>query len=206
MQHAKDQLPGFEEALKAETAKLTSLKDELAKLIAGRDLAIRKAVEHAPNYVGYDNGLVAQVRVVESLADNDPKIAVLIVLVDIVSFGLELAAVLSRVTGYAPTTFAALLARDVYIGAVRIADEMVKELERRGGGEPGAPQSMPAETPPGDHQGGGGAAAAEPPKSADDPVAQPPKRKRGRPRKLTVITGGNGQEQLGQRPDPRGPV
>lgn len=209
MQHATEQLPSFEASLKAETDKLTGLKDELAKLIAGRDAEIRKAVENAPNYIGYDNGLVSQIRVLEALSGKDRKIAVLIVLVDVVSFGLELAAVLSRVTGYAPTTFAALLARDVYMGAVRIVEEMMEELEKRQGEEPDAPESMPSKMPPDNNEGGSGAAMAVPPKSAEDPGSQPSKRKRGRPRKhplLTVITGGNGQEPSGQRPEPPRPA
>jgi hypothetical protein len=195
---AKDQLPHFEESLKAETAKLTGTKDELTKLIAGRDLAIRQAVEDAPNYVGYDNGLVAQISVLEALASKDRKIAILIMLVDVVSFGLELAAVLSRVTGYAPTTFAVLLARDVYLSAVRIADEMMEELDQRNGEEPDE-SGLPAPAGPVDGTPGSGGAAipdpamstgeaalrSEPPES---PVAaapaspRPPKRGRGRPR------------------------
>lgn len=212
IQRSHDQLPAFEEALKAETAKLTSLKSDLANLIANRERAIRQAVEQASNHVSYDDGFRARLVILEQIAESDTKIAVVIILVDVVSFGLELAAVLARVTGYAPTTFAALLARDVYMAAVHIADEMLTELktiEDKNSDESGASTTALSDKP---LDGSPGATAAPVPPANGGETAQPvqaPKRKRGRPRKhgpLTVITGGNGQEHPGQPPSPRTPA
>jgi hypothetical protein len=81
-------------------------------------------------------------------------------LIDLTSFGFELAAVLAKVTSYVPTTYAALLARDAYMQVVHIVDEMMVQLNH-GSGET-------------DLFG-----------NSVDPLS-PPKRPRGRPRKTTT--------------------
>ena len=44
------------------------------------------------------------------------------------SFGLELAAVLAKITSFIPTTYAALLARNAFILVVDIVDEMERRI------------------------------------------------------------------------------
>src|SRR5262249_4240388 len=83
------------------------------------------------------------------------------------------------VTSYVPTTYAALLARDAYMGAVRIVDGMTAELKVIDN----PPGVLPPETPPDDQSGSGSVPGAGRPGNASEPPPQPPKRGRGRPRK-----------------------
>jgi hypothetical protein len=186
-QRSDDQLPGFETALAAENAKLSTMKDELANLTQGRDDAIRKAVENAPDHVGRDDGLLAQLMALEHIAQSDPKIAAVIVLIDVTSFGFELAAVLAKVTSFVPTTYAALLARDAYMRVVRIVDDMAVELNG-GAGKGGAEaEILPRGAPVNDNRQGVGPVFAPAPFGSPDNPPQPPKRPRGRPRKSSSL-------------------
>lgn len=210
---SRDQLPPLETSLTVENAKLAELKSELAKMITGRDQSIREIVNNAPDHVGYNDGLLAQIAVLEQIAQRDQKIKFVIILIEVVSFGLELAAVMAKVFGNAPTTYAALLARDVFMDSVRLVDEMTDELKKREGGASDDPSPSPGDLPNGGTPSSGGAAAPSLSESKDEPAPpqppQPLKRKRGRPRKhppLTVITGGNAQEGSGQRPDQPAPA
>jgi hypothetical protein len=195
-QRITDQLPDFEKKFDAENLKLGNLKDQLATLIAGRDKAIRDGVENAPDHVSRDDGLLARIAVLERIAREDPKVAVVIILIDFVSFGLELSALLSTVFGGATTTFSALQEKDKYMRAVRIVEEMIDELNDIDRKKPG----------PSDDGGGSSSAAATDgqPANANDPSAQPPKRKRGRPRKHplpTIFKGPIGPGGEGPRPN-----
>jgi predicted nucleic acid-binding Zn-ribbon protein len=197
-QRTSDQLATFEDTLKAANTQLTALKSALATLTDGRERAIRNAVDSAPDHVNRETGFLAQIVVLEHLAQDDRKIAFVIILIDVVSFGFELAAVLAKITSYVPTTYAALLARNAYLTAVRIADEMMVALKasdtESGGGSPPLQPDMPIEA-----EQGSSSAPTTPPETIRA-VAQPPKRGRGRPRKHPLpapITGANGREDPG---------
>jgi hypothetical protein len=179
IQRAHDQLPEFEKALDVENAKLASLKDRLTALINGREDAIRRAVEKAPDHVNYDNGFLARIRVLGQIADESTKIASVIILIDIVSFGFELAAVLAKVTSYVPTAYSAFLARDAYLRVVRIVDEITSELKSIDGWDPKWPEILPPDEPDGGHD----AKLVPDPEPPPDSNPQPAKRGRGRPRK-----------------------
>jgi hypothetical protein len=175
-QRAREQLPGFEKALATENEKLTDLKNQLAALTAGRDAAIRNAIENAPDHVTYDDGFLRQLTILENMAEQDHKILAILLLVDFVSFGFELAAVLAKITSFVPSTYAMMLARDAYMRAVRVVDEMMAELDRV--------DDPPREKPRG---GEGGPDSTGAPQGPSNLVALPsPKRKRGRPRKNSV--------------------
>ncbi len=182
-QRSRDQRLAFEKTLDVENAELLKLKNELTNLTHGRESAIRRAIENAPDHVDSENGFLAQISELEQIAQKDTKIAVVIGLIDVISFGFELAAVLAKVTSYVPTTYSALLARDAYLGAVRTVDGMVAELHaetRKGNVEP---EILPPERPPGDKQGLDSAATLDPFGAPNDSSPTPPKRGRGRPRK-----------------------
>jgi Domain of unknown function (DUF4407) len=180
-QQAVEELPGFEEALKTETVKMSALKSELARLTRERDRAIRTAVENAPDHVRPANGLIGQLTALEAIAHEDPIITVIILLIDLVSFGFELAAVLAKMC-FVPTTYSALLAKNAYLSVVRIVDDMVAELNMTPllateiasalAKEAANENEFNAGKPPGTNPLGG---------TDGDP--QPPKRGRGRPRK-----------------------
>jgi hypothetical protein len=183
-----DQLPAFESALATETAKLSSLKDELTSLTHGREDAIRNAVENAPDYVDVDDGFLAQVTALEHLAQQDPKIAWLILLIELTSAGFELAAVLAKTLSYVPTTLAAVLASEAYMSDVRIVDSMMTELNGDPPKPAGSPHILPRDPPANDNATGASTIFAPAPFSGSgDHPPQPPKRRRGRPRKAPVF-------------------
>ena len=188
-QQSQAELPGFQKMLAAEDTKLASMKSALAALEAHRDDAIRAAVEAAPNYVPYDNGLLTQITVLDQIARDNPKIKAVIILVDVTSFGFELAAVLAKVTSYVPTTYAALLARSAYMQAVRIVDEMMVELNAspKSSGQQARSTQQPV-APEGSAGGNGGdAPEGDPFANLTGEAPTPAKRRRGRPRKKPLV-------------------
>ncbi len=180
LQHSQEQLPGFENALNEESGKLAALKKDLDDLIAGRETAIRKAIESAPDHVPFNGGFLARIMALEHISAEDSKIFLIIALLDVCSFGFELAGVLSKVTAYVPTKYSMIIARDSYMQAVRIADEMMRELKSFGIQNHEAPGIQPSDAPVADDNpapasaGAGNANGASPPSG---------KRGRGRPRK-----------------------
>ena len=108
-------------------------------------------------------------------------------LIDVISFGFELAAVLAKVTSYVPTTYAALLARDAYLRVVRMVDEMMVELKDGATSKNREAEILPPDLPADDERGHNGASTGPNPfDNPDDDSPQPPKRPRGRPRKTPL--------------------
>lgn len=177
-QHSHAELPAFQSMLAAEDTKLAATKNALAALEDHRDDAIRTAVEAAPDYVPYDNGLLAQITVLDQVAHENRRIEAVIILVDVTSFGFELAAVLAKVTSYVPTTYAALLARFAYMQVVRLVDEMMAELNA----SPGSRPEVVPPTAPWDQEERD-TAGSDPFSNPIGSLSAPPKRRRGRPRK-----------------------
>jgi Domain of unknown function (DUF4407) len=185
-QRSHGELPGYEATLTAEEAKLANLKAQLDGLIKGRPDAIRKAIESAPDYVPLNDGFLAQLIALEHIADEDHKIATVILLIDVVSFGLELAAVLAKVSSYVPMKYSALLAANSYAAVVRIVDDLMAELNRApatGNEIEFAPPPPPAND---NERNGGSSSGSDPFSDLDNPQPQPAKRPRGRPRKHPI--------------------
>jgi Domain of unknown function (DUF4407) len=181
-QQSRDTLPEFMGQLGAENRKLSSLKAELAARIAGREDAIRRAVESAPNFVPLDDGFLAQIAALEHIATNNLRIAFLIGLIDLISFALELAAVLSTVTSFIPTTYAALIAKEAYLRSVHMADEIYRVTDLC---DKMPTIEFPPRNPPPRSQGTGPVSSPTP-GGPQNPSPQPPKRPRGRPRKYPL--------------------
>ncbi|MDR3471227.1 MAG: DUF4407 domain-containing protein [Devosia sp.] len=135
---AQAQLPPLEAQARDETAQLNTLRAHLTELTTGRENAIRAGVDSAPNHVGYDSGLLGQLAGLRTVAQS-PEIAFVIGLIDLTSFGLELAAVLAKVTSFIPTTYSALLARNAYMRTVDIVNGMEESLNE-------GPRNMDAES------------------------------------------------------------
>ena len=189
-QQLEEQLNSLAKSIAAAKERLPALEERLTQLTLGRDEAIQAAVIRAPDYVPKRTGLLIQIAALRSLADGNPEIAIVILLIEIVSFGFELAGVLAKITAFVPTTYAAYLARDAYMRAVAIVDEMAQELDKRAAG----PQKSGAglalgidianDNQPRPHASKSTAATNG---AGDDlPPPQPPKRPRGRPRKTPV--------------------
>jgi predicted nucleic acid-binding Zn-ribbon protein len=185
-QRFDEQLSAFEKALDAENAKLARLKEELASLTTGRENSIRKAVANAPDHVQVDGGLIAQISVLDQIAQESTKITLVTLLIGVVSFGFELAAVLAKVTSYVPTTYAALLARDAYMRVVKVVDDMAAELNATDRQRPQQPGPPPRDKSFADEHGIG--LGPDLFANSNDPVPTPPKRRRGRPRKYPLPT------------------
>lgn len=193
-QRAQNRLPAYEADLADDNTKLADSKGRLVGLTDSRNDAIRKAVENAPNYVPHNTGFLAQIIALKQIANEDSIVAGKILLFELVSVGFELAAVLAKVMAYCPTTYSAIVARDVYMRAVRIVDEMMAELN-------GGPktEAEPLENPQfgfpanDNHKGPKVEPIIDMPPSAGSEDSrppeppQPPKRRRGRPRKLNLL-------------------
>lgn len=212
---AHDELPVYEQSLAEARDKLNALETHLRELVGGRDAAIESAVEKAPDYVPYDNGLLHRVVVLEQIVNSDPKIFWMVVLIDLVALSFELAGVFAKLTVYIPSSYNALLVHDTYRRIDDIADRM-----RKRNGDPDADTTNLSHPPgPNGPFGTGGLfAPASNPRPANDNrpnrdaatgtdglgAAQPPKRRRGRPPKNKVITDANGsQGNSGTSPEPQ---
>ena len=193
-QRAKSQLPEYERALHDAEAKLAQLKSELDRLSGGREEAIRRAAEASPQYVRRDTGFLAQVMALHQIAAEKPWIALIIGLIDVVSFSLELAAVLAKILCFIPTSYAILLVRETHLASLRIADELVTAVNAlQHNSQTGVAQANPA-APDAPVASAAEPQANSPAANTVDAAAQPAKRKRGRPRKNPLaVTGANGQ-------------
>jgi len=198
---ANDQLASFEQAFEADKANLEKLKSDLATATNDRETSIRRAVEQAPNAVPFEVGLLTRIRELERISQESTKVMLVIILIDICSFGFEMAAVLSKLLGNVPFEYATRYAAKVYMRRIQIAEQMADEIqaiddERRrkndhrghedGPNNPGAPGLAPDLRDLGETKGS---------------TAQQIKRGRGRPRKYPLpATNGTGSEPQGGEP------
>jgi hypothetical protein len=185
-QRSHGELPGYEATLTSEEVKMANLKEQLDGLIKERPDAIRKGVESAPDYVPMNNGFLAQLIALEHIADEDHKIATVILLIDVCSFGLELAAVLAKVSSYVPMKYSALLAANSYAAVVRIVDELMAELNKAHAVEKEITFPPPPQPANDNERNGGSSSGSDPFSDLDGPEPQPPTRPRGRPRKHPI--------------------
>jgi hypothetical protein len=189
-ERSHSELPTYEKSLTTEEGKLAKLKDQLSALVKDRPDNIRRGVEAAADYVPLNRGFLAQLVALDEIATENRKIGMVILLIDIVSFGLELAAVLAKVSSYVPMKYSALLAANSYAAAVRIADELVAKLANNAKTEvpsSSAPPVPPANDNDNESESNGEAndTSDEPDTLTDQDESPPalPKRGRGRPRK-----------------------
>jgi Domain of unknown function (DUF4407) len=177
---AQSQLQPLEAELKDATAQLGTERETLTKLTANREENIRATVEAAPDHVARDQGLIGQLKALRRIA-QDPEIATVIILIDVVSFMLELACVSGKIMSPIPTTFSALTVRDSYMRVTRIVDGMMVELDRGPNPEADGPDILTRAANDNDLDHGLRAAPGTYPVHPGVPT--PPKRPRGRPRK-----------------------
>ncbi len=173
-QRSNAQLLDFEKKLASENARLTGLKTELSSLTRNRESLIRAAVESSPQYIGVGTGLLTQIRVLEEIANESPRFLIIILLIEVAAFTFEVAAVLVKTISYVPTTYAALLARETYLATVRLAEDMITELNQ---------PPRPGVAPSGDKTASPPVSEPDPSQNASGHAPQPQKRGPGRPRK-----------------------
>jgi len=195
-ERSHSELPTYEKSLSSEESKLAGLKEQLATLVKDRPETIRRAVEAAADYVPMNKGFLAQLVALDEIGTENRKIGLVILLIDVVSFGLEMAAVLAKVCSYVPMKYSALLAANSYAAAVRIADELVAKLATSPKADVSikeAPTSPPANDNENESEdessGEAGNVPNEPevPAVQDESPAAPAKRGRGRPRKPKAL-------------------
>ena len=206
---AHDQLPTFQQSLDESEAKLARLKEELASSVNGRDAAINTSVKAAPDYVPPNDGLLNQIKILETIVDSDREIYLMVLLIDLVCFGLELAAVLAKITVTIPSSYGALLVkRSLRRRIKRIADGVGLVAGQAPKAEPGpsSPSPFSLESLFGVHPVGNPANDnTQPPAAANDNSLLPPKRKRGRP-KGSVTKSANGRAHPGSEGEDPGPA
>ena len=165
----------------AEETKLAAQKAELSQLQNVRNEKLRAGLAGDPTSVRA-TGVLAQITALEELAGDDWKIAFIILLIDIVAVGFDLAPILAKLN-WLPTTYSALMAREYLERMQKIVDEMVPP----GPDHPDDPMGVPAGND--NNPFGGNDQFAN-----DNVDPAQPKRKRGRPRKYPLpAVNGSGQ-------------
>jgi hypothetical protein len=164
----------------AEQARLAGLEEAYRRLTEDRERIIWESVQRDPAFVPKDEGLLARMRVLKKLSD-DPTIFTVIILFELAFFGIELAAVLCKITTFVPAMYSVMLAKEDYLRAITAAHDLAQEISRARGGQepaPDAPAPEPVE-PSGGPPSGAPAGASAPPAPGDDATSPGP---RGRPR------------------------
>jgi hypothetical protein len=179
----------FEKDLGDANTKLDGLKATLAKLVDGRNAAVMKAIESAPNRVLRREGFLGQLVTLQEMVADNPLLLLFLVPILLVSLGLDLAPVIAK-SLYICSSYAAFTALDHFERVVKISHEGAERL---------APYQREEQRTPGEPRAAGGILPDEmfgPPVPANDnmvhaneneaslakaPPAEPAKRKRGRP-------------------------
>lgn len=173
----------FETRLEQEQAKLDGMKKRLADLVGGRNKAIRQAVDNSPNRVPFTgDNFLAQVKALDEIAAENPKVGLLIAVLEIIAVGLELAPILAKLLGLNPTVYSAVVARDHIVSLSRVGEVLGHDL----GGDP--PPEPPASAPALSNV----VSFHRPANENVAPPVQIPKKKRGRPRKYPPAVNGSG--------------
>jgi hypothetical protein len=142
------ELPAYKQSLAEARDKLNALEAQLRELVNGRDAAIQAAVETAPDYVPYDDGLLHRIVVLEQIVNSDRNVFLMVLLIDLTALGLELAGVLAKLTVYIPSSYNALLVHDTTLRIDEIADNLKKRYDDRDA-DPTTPPESPAPNDPG---------------------------------------------------------
>jgi hypothetical protein len=186
------QLVAFERKRTDETAKLDELKGRLAKLVAGRNEAVMKAIETAPQHSPRRDGFLGKLNALDAITRENPKLLLMILALELIALGMELAPVLAK-QRYVPSTYAAIVTLEqltataslAHDGAKRLAqydeDEARKTSVAGHGDAEGAPHAANSNSPHANNNHRDAAHGADP--------ATVSKRKRGRPPKATGLNG-----------------
>ncbi len=119
----------FEKDLGEANTKLDGLKASLAKLVDGRNAAVMKAIETAPNHVPRREGFLGQLVTLQEMVSENPLLLLFLVPILLVSLGLDLAPVIAK-SLYIPSSYAALVTLDHFERVAKLAHEGAERLER----------------------------------------------------------------------------
>jgi hypothetical protein len=133
------QITAIERTLAEATAKRDALREALATQTADRNPAIEKAILTAPNHVEKRVGLSGQLAALSEQTKDDPKLLLLILAFEIISFALELGPMWCAAK-YIPSAYAARVTLQHFIEVSKLVKEGAKEL-----GAPAADAQEPRE-------------------------------------------------------------
>jgi Domain of unknown function (DUF4407) len=190
---AEARLKEIIEAKRTEETRLAEFEAEFQRLTNGRERAIRESVEADPNFIPKDEGFLARLRALKRLAADDPWGATMILLVDLMFVGIELAGVMAKTMSFIPMEYGRTLAKNEILRAVTTAREIAFEIQRVTGTASAAPSpealssSEESKALPVSAGSIEPAISTSPPEEvngANGPTATPAKRGPGRPRKI----------------------
>lgn len=159
----------LQETLAAEQgyqARIDALEKEHAARVAAREDSIRAAMLRDPAYRPPDRGLLARVKVLAQLME-DQWVFTVAMLLHFGFFGIELGAVLCKVLTSVPSAYAVMLAGEEYANEVETANAVFQRID---GPEPPAEAPDDPMPPEPDAPGSGDAAAEAPEPPANDDV------------------------------------
>jgi hypothetical protein len=121
------QIATLERTLADATSKRDALKETLATQTADRNPAIEKAILTAPTHVEKRGGLSGQLAALSDLTKDDPKLLLLILAFEAISFALELGPMWCAAR-YLPSAYAARVTLQHFIEVTKLAKEGAREL------------------------------------------------------------------------------
>jgi hypothetical protein len=116
----ESQLVAFEGKRADAEAKLEDLNRKLAKLVAGRNEAVLKAIETSPEHSPRRNGFFGKINALGAMTRDDPKLLAITLALDFVFLCMELAPVIAK-QRYIPSAYAAYVTLEQYVATVRLA-------------------------------------------------------------------------------------
>lgn len=109
------------------TQRQRQAEEVLSDLTRNREASVRRAVEADPGFKSQGTGFLAHWQGLRRLA-ADPYVLMLVILLELALFGIELAAVLSKITTFVPATYATLIAQDDLLRVHQAAHDLASSL------------------------------------------------------------------------------
>ncbi len=91
-------------------------------------LSEKRSMAHPITFLTTATAFSARPGPLAAIASEDGKVAFLVIVLEAVAVGIELAAIFAKLFGFNPTTYAAIVARDYFVRISRMADAMEDEL------------------------------------------------------------------------------
>jgi hypothetical protein len=185
------QVESLETKLNDEKAKLANLRAEAAAQNGRRNAESRKAVETSPTATPLQEGLIAQLTILNSLIVENPRVLIMVLALEFLFAGLDCAGFIARL-GAPSSTYDKLLAKEHLLETVALAKDCADGLAKYDV-EDGANAETPPEVGDGTTTASEEAQAPSPANDnvphandnggtpADQTSLNTPKRKRGRP-------------------------
>ncbi len=180
------QLAALEQKRLDENARLDHLKTDGASLMEGRNAAVQKAIDSAPNHKPKRDGILGRLMALDALLTENPKLLFIVLAIEFVALGIDLAPVFAK-SIYVPSKYAAVIALEHLQQTAALARQGAVTLHQIMHPADGAERSQ--DNPAEDVATDADAAARKPEHEQDEFGTTPMKRKRGRPPKSSYANG-----------------